>query len=52
MSAVLKEIGMERELLDATLRFSFGRFNTEEELAYCVEALKELLPMLRRYSRH
>ena len=52
VSAVLKEIGMERELLDATLRFSFGRFNTEEELAYCVEALKELLPMLRRYSRH
>lgn len=52
VSTVLKEIGMERDLLDATLRFSFGRFNTEEELAYCIGVLKELLPMLRKYARH
>jgi len=43
---------MERELLDATLRFSFSRYNTEEELAYCVDVLRELLPVLRRYARH
>ncbi|MDY4514925.1 MAG: cysteine desulfurase family protein [Lachnospiraceae bacterium] len=52
VSTVLKEIGMERELLDATLRFSFSRYNTEEELAYCVGVLRELLPVLRRYARH
>lgn len=52
VSTVLKEIGMERELLDATLRFSFSRYNTEEELAYCVDVLRELLPVLRRYARH
>lgn len=52
VSTVLKEIGMERDLLDSTLRFSFSRFNTEEELSYCIEVLKELLPMLRRYARH
>lgn len=52
VSTVLKEIGMERDLLDATLRFSFGRFSTEEELAYCIGVLKELLPMLRKYARH
>lgn len=37
--------------LDATLRFSFGRFNTMEEIDICIEALKELLPVLRRYQR-
>lgn len=52
VSTVLKEIGMERDLLDATLRFSFSRFNTEEELAYSIGVLKELLPMLRKYARH
>lgn len=52
VSTVLKEIGMERELLDATLRFSFSRYNTEEELAYCVGVLRELLPVLRRYAGH
>lgn len=52
VSTVLKEIGMKRDLLDSTLRFSFSRFNTEEELSYCIEVLKELLPMLRRYARH
>ena len=52
VSTVLKEIGMERELLDSTLRFSFSIFTTEEELEYCVSCLEELLPVLRRYSRH
>jgi cysteine desulfurase len=52
VSEVLKEIGMERELLDSTLRFSFGRFNTEEQLDYTIEVLKELLPVLRRYARY
>lgn len=51
VSPVLKEIGMEKSLLDATLRFSFGRFNTIEEIDYCIETLGELLPVLRRYAR-
>lgn len=52
VSTVLKEFGLERELLDSTLRFSFSAFTTEEELEYCVDCIRELLPMLRRYSRH
>lgn len=52
VSTVLKEIGLEKELLDATLRFSFSTFTTREELDYCLDALKELLPLLRRFSRH
>ena len=52
VSPVLKEIGIKQSLLDATLRFSFSTFTTEGELDYCVDTLKELLPVLRRYSRH
>lgn len=51
ISGTLKSIGVGREYLDATLRFSFGRFNTTEEIDVCIEALKELLPVLRRYQR-
>lgn len=49
VSGTLKAIGVKKELEDSTLRFSFGAFNTEEEVDYTVRALKELLPMLRRY---
>ena len=51
VSGTLKGIGVKQELLDSTLRFSFGRFNTIEEVDYCIETLKELLPVLRRYQR-
>lgn len=48
LSGTLKAIGVKKELLDSTLRFSFGIFNTKEEIDYCMGALKELLPVLRR----
>ena len=51
VSGTLKGIGVKDSLLDATLRFSFGVFNTEEEVDFCLEQLRELLPMLRRYRR-
>lgn len=51
LSGTLKGIGVKKELLDSTLRFSFGMFNTIEEVDYCIEVLKELLPVLRRYQR-
>lgn len=51
LSGTLKGIGVKKELLDSTLRFSFGVFNTMEEVDYCIEVLKELLPVLRRYKR-
>lgn len=52
VSAVLKELHLKNELLESTLRFSFSRFTTEEEVAYCLEVLGELLPVLCRYIRH
>lgn len=49
VSGTLKEIGVKKELLDSTIRFSFGLFNEPEEADYCLEVLRELLPVLRRY---
>lgn len=51
VSGTLKGIGVKPELLDSTLRFSFGISNTKEEIDYCIDMLKELLPVLRRYQR-
>ena len=51
ISGTLKGIGLPPRLLDATVRFSFGMFNTREEIDYCIGTLKELLPVLRRYRR-
>lgn len=51
ISGVLKAIGLDGALLDSTLRFSFCENNTMEEAEYVVEALKELVPMLRKYTR-
>ncbi len=52
VSAVLKELHLRPELLESTLRFSFGRFTTAEEIDYCLQTLAQLLPVLRRYTRH
>ena len=52
VSTVLKEIHLQPELLETTLRFSFCINTTEEELDYCISVLTELLPVLRRYARH
>lgn len=51
VSTVLKEIHLPPEQLESTLRFSFSRFTTEEEIDYCLQMLAELLPVLRRYAR-
>lgn len=51
ISGVLKAIGLEKELLDSTLRFSFAENNTLEEVDYTLQVLKELLPVLRKFVR-
>lgn len=51
-SDTLKAIGVEKELLDSTIRFSFSEFTTQEEIDYTLQAMKEIIPMLRRYVRH
>ncbi len=51
ISGTLRGIGLKESLLDSVLRFSFGVYNTEDEVDYCLDALRELLPVLRRYRR-
>lgn len=52
VSSTLQAIKVKREHLDTTVRISFCTENTLEEVEYCLSALKELVPMLQRYTRH
>ena len=47
----LLSIGLTREEQEGTLRFSFSIHTTPEEIDKTLEALSEILPMLRRYTR-
>lgn len=51
ISGTLKAIGVQKECLDSTLRFSLSVFTTEEEINWAVQCLKELVPVLRRFTR-
>ena len=51
-SATLKAVGVEKELLESTIRFSLSGFTTREEIAYTCQNLEEIVPKLRRYTRH
>lgn len=51
VSATLKAIGVEKQYLDSTLRFSFSLYTTEAEIDYTVRCMNELIPMLRHYTR-
>lgn len=51
-SATLKAIGVEKDLLDSTIRFSFSIFTTREEIDYTLQAMYDIIPMLRKYTRH
>jgi len=51
-SATLRAIGVEKDLLESTVRFSFSVFTTIEEIDYTLQALYNKILMLRKYSRH
>ena len=51
-SATLRAVGVEKELLESTIRFSLSGFTTEEEIVYTCQNLEEIVPKLRRYTRH
>lgn len=51
LSGSLQAIGVKKELLESTLRFSFSELTTYDEIDVAIEALKELLPMLRRFTK-
>ncbi len=51
-SETLKAIGVEKALLDSTIRFSFSIFTTKEEIDYTLQTMYDMIPMLRKYTRH
>lgn len=51
-AGTLSAMGMEAAQRESTLRFSFSEENTFEEVDYVLEVIGQVLPMLRRYSRH
>lgn len=52
ISETLKAMGVEKDLLDSTIRFSFGILTTKEEIDYTLRVMYDMIPMLRKYSRH
>lgn len=51
-SGTLTAMGLSSEQKESTVRISFCEENTFEEVDYCLEVLREVVPMLRRYARH
>ena len=51
-SSTLKAIGVEKDLWDSTIRFSLCVFTTKEEIDYTLKVLYDIIPMLRKYTRH
>ena len=51
ISGTLKAIGLTEKALDSTLRFSFSFLTEKHELNDTIAALKELLPVLRKFYK-
>ncbi|CZF81530.1 MULTISPECIES: IscS subfamily cysteine desulfurase [Grimontia] len=49
-SYVLRALGLDDELAHSSIRFSFGRFTTEEEVDYAVEQVRQAVTKLREMS--
>ena len=50
-SYVLRAIGVSRELAHASIRFSLGRFTTEEEIDYAIGVIQKEVPDLRKMPK-
>ncbi|MFQ1012209.1 IscS subfamily cysteine desulfurase [Gilliamella apicola] len=49
-SYVLRALGLNDELAHSSIRFSFGRFSTEEEMDYVIKLIKDSIGKLRELS--
>lgn len=50
-SYVLKAIGLDKSLINGTIRFSFSEYNTLEEIDYTISKLEKSLGFLRRLKK-
>ncbi len=51
-SATLEAIGISKAQAEGTIRFSFSADTTKEQLEFCMQELKTLLPVLRKFKRY
>ena len=52
VSSTLSAIGLGAEGLDSTIRISMSVMTTKEDMEDAASAMEELIPFLRRYTRH
>lgn len=52
LSGTLIAIGLDKSLLDSTIRFSLSVHTTQEEIDYTLEVLNQEIEKLRKYSRY
>ena len=52
VSGTLTAIGLEKEYLDSTIRISMSVMTTRGDMEAAAAALEEIVPFLRRYTRH
>ncbi len=50
-SKTLTAMGLSREAIESTIRFSFSVFTTQEELDHTLEVIKKNVPVLRKFVR-
>ncbi|MCR5785941.1 MAG: cysteine desulfurase [Eubacterium sp.] len=50
-SATLSSIGVDKSLLESTVRFSLNPYNTKEEIDYAVDKVSEVLEKYRKFTR-
>ena len=50
-SPTLTAIGASKAEMESAVRFSFSEFTTLEQIDYTLDTLREVLPMLRRFTR-
>jgi cysteine desulfurase len=48
---VLKAAGIAKDYIEGTLRISFSKYNTVEEVVYCVDKIKSEVEKIRRFTR-
>ena len=52
LSGTLQSIGLSAKEADCTIRFSFSKYNTAEEVDFCLEKIRETYEVLRKFTSH
>ena len=51
LSFALSALGLDKNAVESTVRFSFSKFTTSDELDLCINVLKVKVPFLRQFVR-